>query len=41
MPDPKTKPGDQLVGIADYMGASLEMNDNHTIQNFQTERQNI
>ena len=26
---PKTKTSDQLVGIADYMGTSLEANDNH------------
>ena len=30
---PKTKASGQLVGIADYMGASLEMNHNHTIKN--------
>ena len=29
---PKTKASGQLVGIADYMGASLEMNDSHTIK---------
>ena len=28
---PKTKTSDQLVGIADYMGTSLEVNDNHTM----------
>ena len=28
---PKTKTSDQLVGIADYMGTSLEANDNHTM----------
>ena len=28
----KTKTSDQLVGIADYMGTSLEANDNHTFQ---------
>ena len=28
----KTKASGQLVGIADYMGASLEMNDSHTIK---------
>ena len=28
---PKTKTSDQLVGIADYMGTSLEGNDNHTM----------
>ena len=28
---PKTKTSDQLVSIADYMGTSLEANDNHTI----------
>ena len=28
---PKTMTSDQLVGIADYMGASLEVNDNHTL----------
>ena len=27
----KTKTSDQLVGIADYMGTSLEVNDNHTM----------
>ena len=26
---PKTKTSDQLVGIADYMGAGLEVNGNH------------
>ena len=29
---PKTKTSDQVVGIADYMGTSLEVNDNHTMQ---------
>ena len=28
---PKTKTCDQLVGIADYMGVSLEVNDKHTM----------
>ena len=28
---PKTKTSDQLVGFADYMGTSLEVNDNHTM----------
>ena len=28
---PKTKTSDQLVGIADYMGTSLEVNDDHTM----------
>ena len=28
---PKTKASGQLVGIADYMGASLEVNDKHTM----------
>ena len=28
---PKTKTSDQLVGIADYMGSGLEVNDNHTM----------
>ena len=32
MPDPKTKASGQLVGIADYMSAGLEMNDSHTIK---------
>ena len=27
----KTKTSDQLVGIAEYMGTSLEANDNHTM----------
>ena len=31
---PKNKASGQLVGIADYMSASLEMNDSHTIKNF-------
>ena len=31
---PKTKASGQLVGIADYKGVSLEMNDNHRIKNF-------
>ena len=37
---PKTKASGQLVGIADYLGASLEMNDSHTIKiisNIQTD----
>ena len=34
MPDPRTKTSDQLVGIADYMGTSLEANVNHTMQIF-------
>ena len=29
---PKTKASGQLVGIADYMGASLGMNDSHAIK---------
>ena len=29
---PKTKTSDQLVGFADYMGTSLEVNDNHTVK---------
>ena len=29
---PKTKTSDKLVGVADYMGTSLEVNDNHTMQ---------
>ena len=28
---PKTKTSDLLVGFADYMGTSLEVNDNHTM----------
>ena len=28
---PKTQTSDRLVGIADYMGTSLEANDNHTM----------
>ena len=28
---PKTKTSDKLVGVADYMGTSLEANDNHTM----------
>ena len=28
---PKTKTSDQLVGFADYMGTSLEVNDNHAM----------
>ena len=28
---PKTKTSDQLVGFADYMGTSLEVNANHTM----------
>ena len=28
---PKTKTNDQVVGIADYMGTSLEVNDNHAM----------
>ena len=30
---PKPKASGQLVGIADYMGAKLEINDSHTIKN--------
>ena len=30
------KASGQLAGIADYMGISLEVNDNHTIYIFQT-----
>ena len=41
MPDPRTKASGQLVGLADYMGVSLEVNDNHTMQSFQTYRWNI
>ena len=34
---PKTKATGQLLGIADYMGASPEINDSHTIKKeFQT-----
>ena len=29
---PKTKTSDQLVGVADYMGASLKANGKHTMQ---------
>ena len=28
---PKTKASDQLVGSADYMGTSLEVNDNYAM----------
>ena len=38
---PKTKTSDQLVGIADYMGASLEMNDSHTMKKCSNIQTNI
>ena len=31
MPDPRARLVIQLVGFADYMGTSLEVNDNHTM----------
>ena len=31
---PKTKTSDELVGFADYMGTSLKVNDNHTMQTY-------